>query len=95
MRIVFELIIISKVMSIHEIIGIEERSFNFAIDIVILYKELKNCNEFVLSKQLLRSGTSIGENVLKLKQLKQKRILHLKCQSLLRKQEKHVMVKTT
>ena len=42
---------------------IEEKSFQFAISIVKLYKELKNQSEFVLSKQLLRSGTSIGANV--------------------------------
>jgi four helix bundle protein len=50
-------------MNNNENIGIEERSFNFAIEIVNLYKELKNLNEFVISKQLLRAGTSIGANV--------------------------------
>ena len=41
-----------------------EKSFAFAIRIVNLYKYLKeNHNEHVLSKQLLRSGTSIGANV--------------------------------
>ena len=43
---------------------IENKSFDFAVRIVNLYKYL--CNEkkeFVLSKQLLRSGTSIGANV--------------------------------
>jgi len=38
-------------------------SFDFAIKIVELYKILKENNEYVLSKQLLRSGTSIGANV--------------------------------
>ena len=43
---------------------IEVKSFNYAIRIVNLYKYLCNDkNEFVLSKQLLRSGTSIGANV--------------------------------
>ena len=43
---------------------IEEKSFDFAIRIVNLYKHLINDKkEFVLSKQLLRSGTSIGANV--------------------------------
>jgi four helix bundle protein len=38
-----------------------EKSFDFAIRIVHLYKYLsENKNEFVLSKQLLRSGTAIG-----------------------------------
>jgi len=39
------------------------KSFDFAIRIVNLYKHLCNDkNEYVLSKQLLRSGTSIGAN---------------------------------
>ena len=41
-----------------------EKSFDFAVRIVRLYRYLaKTKNEFVLSKQLLRSGTSIGANV--------------------------------
>jgi four helix bundle protein len=39
------------------------RAFAFAVDIVHLYKELKAQREFVLSKQVLRSGTSIGANI--------------------------------
>jgi four helix bundle protein len=35
----------------------------FAIEIVTLYKVLAERKEFVLSKQLLRSGTSIGANI--------------------------------
>ena len=43
---------------------IEEKSFAFAIRIVNLYKYLNETKkEFVLSKQLLRSGTSIGANI--------------------------------
>ena len=42
---------------------IKEKSFAFAIEIVSLYKVLVERKEFVLSKQLLRSGTSIGANV--------------------------------
>jgi four helix bundle protein len=42
---------------------IKEKSFAFAIEIVSLYKILAERKEFVLSKQLLRSGTSIGANV--------------------------------
>ena len=43
---------------------IEEKSFAFAIRVVNLYKHLNDTRkEFVLSKQLLRSGTSIGANV--------------------------------
>ena len=40
---------------------IHDKSYQFAIDIVLLYRRLvKNQKEFVLSKQLLRSGTAIG-----------------------------------
>ncbi len=42
---------------------IKEKSFLFAIEIVSLYKILVERKEFVLSKQLLCSGTSIGANV--------------------------------
>lgn len=43
---------------------IKERSFNFALEIVSQYKILvSERREFVMAKQLLRSGTSIGANV--------------------------------
>lgn len=43
---------------------IQQKSFFFAIRIVNVYKYLiSEKKEFVLSKQLLRSGTSIGANV--------------------------------
>lgn len=43
---------------------IQFKSFDFAVKIVELYKVLsEKKKEFVLSKQLLRSGTSIGANV--------------------------------
>ncbi|WP_064966161.1 four helix bundle protein [Tenacibaculum ovolyticum] len=43
---------------------IQTKSYNFAVRIVRLYKHLsQEKKEFVLSKQLLRSGTSIGANV--------------------------------
>ncbi len=42
---------------------IVEMSFNFALQIVELYKTLTDKKEFILSKQLMRSGTSIGANV--------------------------------
>jgi four helix bundle protein len=43
---------------------IAKKAYAFAIDIVKLYKKLISDNkEFVLSKQLLRSGTSIGANI--------------------------------
>ena len=40
------------------------KSFKFAVRIVKLYAWMtKNKKEFILSKQLLRSGTSIGANI--------------------------------
>ncbi len=42
---------------------IQEKSFEFALSIIGLFKKLKEEKEFVLSKQLLRSGTSISANI--------------------------------
>ena len=43
---------------------LQEKSFGFAVRIVKLYKYLcEEKKEFVLSKQILRSGTSIGANI--------------------------------
>ncbi|MEQ9437814.1 MAG: four helix bundle protein [Cyclobacteriaceae bacterium] len=43
---------------------IREKSFAFAVRIVRLYQHLSGeKREFVISKQLLKSGTSIGANV--------------------------------
>lgn len=45
---------------------VETKSKNFAIRIVRVYSYLRNeKGEFVMSKQLLRSGTSIGANIAK------------------------------
>ncbi len=42
---------------------VKEKSYRFAIRIVKLYKYLIGHKEYVLSKQLLRCGTSIGANI--------------------------------
>ncbi|MNJ86234.1 hypothetical protein D3C87_37250 [compost metagenome] len=43
---------------------IQKKSFDFAVQIVETYKHLAHeKKEFILSKQLLRSGTSIGANI--------------------------------
>ena len=42
---------------------IDARTFDFALQIIELYKYLNSNNEYILLKQLLRSGTSIGVNV--------------------------------
>lgn len=39
------------------------KSFDFALLIIALYKQMQEEKEYVLSKQLLRSGTSIGANI--------------------------------
>ena len=52
---------------------IESKSFDFAIRIVNLYKYLTDeKKENILSKQLLRSGTSIGANVAEAEQAQSK-----------------------
>ncbi len=42
---------------------IKEKSFEFALDMIKLYKTLVKNNEFIISKQLLKSATSIWANV--------------------------------
>ena len=42
---------------------IEQKSFEFALEIIKAYKEMIRDKECVLSKQLLRSATSIGSNI--------------------------------
>ena len=42
---------------------IKEKTYQFALKIVLACKELISQKEFVLSRQLLRSATSIGANV--------------------------------
>ncbi|MBH8561317.1 four helix bundle protein [Nostoc sp. CENA67] len=42
---------------------IQKKSFQFALEVINLYIRLQDQREYVLSKQLLRSGTSIGANV--------------------------------
>ena len=53
---------------------VQEKSFRFAIRIVNLCKFLRDeQKEYVLSKQLLRSGTSIGANVAEAQQAQSSR----------------------
>lgn len=43
---------------------VKDKSVRFAIRVVRLYKYLKEeRNEYILSKQLVRSGTSVGANI--------------------------------
>lgn len=42
---------------------IQTKSFDFAVKIVLLGRDLQKEKEFILSKQIIRSGTSIGANI--------------------------------
>jgi four helix bundle protein len=42
---------------------VQQKSFAFALRIIKLYTKLQEQREYVMSRQLLRSGTSIGANV--------------------------------
>jgi len=42
---------------------VRKKSFEFALAVIQLYQELQRQREYVISKQLLRCGTSIGANV--------------------------------
>ena len=42
---------------------IQQKTYDFALKIIRLYISMKKDNEFVLSNQLVRAGTSIGANV--------------------------------
>ncbi|MBS1760048.1 MAG: four helix bundle protein [Bacteroidetes bacterium] len=50
-------------MSINTDNIIVKKSYAFALEIIKLYKYLIEQKEFVLSKQIMRSGTSIGANI--------------------------------
>ena len=42
---------------------IQARSFAFSLQLIEMYKQMIEQREYVLSRQLLRSGTSIGANI--------------------------------
>jgi len=42
---------------------IEKKSFDFALKIILLFQEMQEQREYILSKQVMKSGTSIGANV--------------------------------
>ena len=58
---------------------IENKSFDFAVRVVNMYKhQTVNKNEYILSKQLLKSGTSIGANVSEAQKAQSKADFHTK-----------------
>ena len=42
---------------------LKEESFEFALWVIHLYQQMIKDREFVMSKQILRSGTSVGANI--------------------------------
>lgn len=42
---------------------IQRKSYAFSLSVINLYRKLQGQNEFVLARQVLKSGTSIGANV--------------------------------
>jgi hypothetical protein len=66
-----------------------EKSFSFAVKVVELVKILsKEKNEYVMTKQILRSGTSIGANVSEGWGVHQKKTLSQKCILLIKRLRK-------
>lgn len=43
--------------------NLKSKSYSFALDSIKLYKDLCSKNEYIMSKQLLRSATSVGANI--------------------------------
>jgi four helix bundle protein len=43
--------------------NLKEKSFQFALDIIKLSQTLLNKKEYIISKQLIRSGTSVGAQI--------------------------------
>jgi four helix bundle protein len=68
---------------------LKDKSFSFALRIVKLYRFLcEEKREFVLSKQILKSGTSIGANIREAQMRRVKLILSINFQLLKKKQMK-------
>ncbi len=57
---------------------VSEKSFAFSLAVIEVYKLMQEQKEFVLSKQLLRSATSIGANVNEASAAQSKKISHQK-----------------
>ncbi len=66
---------------------IQEKGFQFSLKVIAFYKILVAQNEFVISKQLLRQQLALVQTLRKLQRLLLKKILLIKCQSPLEKQE--------
>lgn len=64
-------------MSFKEDNLIQNKTFEFALEIIKFYEICKSQNEFILAKQILRCGTSIGANVEEAIAAQSKKILFL------------------
>ncbi len=42
---------------------VREKSFEFALQVIEIYEHLSGQREYIISRQILRSGTSIGANI--------------------------------
>lgn len=49
-------------MSINESL-VYKKAYSFAIKIIRVFKDLQDNREYIMSKQLLRCGTSVGANI--------------------------------
>jgi len=67
---------------------IVEKSLDFSVEIIQFCELLETHKKFVIARQLLRSGTSIGAKFLKHNMRKAKEILFIKLKSQLKKQMK-------
>ncbi len=70
---------------------IRDKSFQFPINSIDLYKAMIEEKEFILSKQFLRSATSIGANIEKVTAGVSKKTLSINWQLLLKRQEKLII----
>jgi four helix bundle protein len=71
---------------------IRNKSFDFAIKIVKLYQfSCEAKKEFVVSRQLLSSGTAVGALIREAEHAESKMILNIKCQLLKKKTNMKIM----
>lgn len=67
---------------------IQNKTFEFALSIIKFYTICKSQNEYILSKQILRCGTSIGANVEEAIAAQSKKILFRNFLLQIKRQEK-------
>ena len=55
---------------------LKDKSYNFALELILLSTNIQNKNEFVLGRQLMISGTAIGALIREAEILSIKWVLH-------------------